>query len=104
MNDQTPYDMLGGEAGVRQLERELGVNPYKFGMIGSTDSHTSLSTSEEDNFFGKHTGAEPSPERMSHPFMKTDAGSIMGWQQVASGLAGVWATENTRAALFDAIF
>ncbi len=72
-------------------------------MIGSTDSHTSLSTSEEDNFFGKHSGAEPSPERMAHPFMKTENGEIMGWQQVSSGLAAVWATENTREAIFDAM-
>ena len=102
-------DMLAGEYAREALKRglaieaKLGTNPYKFGMIGSTDSHTSLSTAEEDNFFGKHTGAEPDPERMSHPFMKTDAGSIMGWQQVASGLAAVWATGNTREALFDAM-
>ncbi len=86
-----------------QLQKKFGTNPYKFGMIGSTDSHTSLSTAEEDNFFGKHTGAEPSPERMMHPFMATEQGAIMGWQMVASGLAVVWATDNTRAALFDAM-
>ena len=72
-------------------------------MIGSTDSHTSLATAQEDNFFGKHSGAEPSPERMSHPFMENENGTIMGWQQVASGLAAVWATENTREAIFDAM-
>ena len=86
-----------------ELEKKFGINPYQFGLIGATDSHTSLATAQEDNFFGKHSGAEPGPERMSHPFMKTDAGSIMGWQQVASGLAGVWAKENTREALFDAM-
>ena len=46
-----------------KLEQQLGVNPFKFGMIGSTDSHTSLATADEDNFFGKHSGAEPSPSR-----------------------------------------
>jgi len=86
-----------------QLEAELGTNPYKFGMIGSTDSHTSLATTQENNFFGKHAGAEPSPGRMMHPFMATEEGAIMGWQQVASGLAAVWAKENTREALFDAM-
>ncbi|MGD8878871.1 MAG: DUF3604 domain-containing protein [Methyloceanibacter sp.] len=102
-------DMLAGEYAREalkrglMLEKKLGTNPYKFGMIGSTDSHTSLATAQEDNFFGKHSGAEPNPERMNHPFMKTDAGTIMGWQQVASGLAAVWATENTREAIFDAM-
>jgi hypothetical protein len=101
--------MLAGEYAREALKRglsietTLGTNPYKFGMIGATDSHTSLATTQEDNFFGKHSGAEPSPERMYHPFMKTDSGTIFGWQQVASGLAGVWATENTREALFDAM-
>ena len=86
-----------------ELEAKLGTNPYKFGMIGSTDSHTSLATAEENNFFGKHSGAEPSPGRMTHPFMKNETGTIMGWQMVASGLAAVWAKENTREALFDAM-
>jgi hypothetical protein len=101
--------MLAGEYAREALKRglsietALGTNPYKFGMIGSTDSHTSLATTQEDNFFGKHSGAEPSPTRMLHPFMKTESGTIYGWQMVASGLAGVWATENTREAIFDAM-
>jgi hypothetical protein len=102
-------DMLAGEYAREALkrglalEKSLGTNPYKFGMIGSTDSHTSLVAVQEDNFFGKHSGAEPSPERMSHPFMETDEGTIMGWQMTSSGLAAVWATENTREAIFDAM-
>jgi Protein of unknown function (DUF3604) len=102
-------DMLAGEYAREALKRGLaieeatGTNPYKFGMIGSTDSHTSLVTTQEDNFFGKHSGYEPSATRMDHPFMDTDAGTIFSWQQVASGLAGVWATENTRASIFDAL-
>lgn len=85
------------------LEERLGTNPYKFGLIGATDSHTAFATAQEDNFFGKHPGSEPSEERMSHPFMENENGVIMGWQQVASGLAAVWATENTREAIFDAM-
>ncbi len=102
-------DMLAGEYAREALKRgllleeRLGTNPYAFGLIGSTDSHTSLSTPAENNFFGKHSGAEPNPERMSHPFMENENGRIMGWQQVASGIAGVWARENTREALFDAM-
>ena len=102
-------DMLAGEYAREALKRglaieaTLGTNPYKIGMIGSTDSHTSLSTAEEDNFFGKHSGYEPSPTRMDHPFMQTEAGTLWAWQQVASGLAAVWATDNTRAAIFDAM-
>lgn len=57
-----------------KLEQELGVNPYKFGMIGSTDSHTSLATADQDNFFGKHTGAEPSPGRATHAFLASNDG------------------------------
>ncbi|MBW2635023.1 MAG: DUF3604 domain-containing protein, partial [Deltaproteobacteria bacterium] len=102
-------DMLAGEYAREALkrglviEKRLGTNPYKFGLIGSTDSHTSLATAEEDNFFGKHSGYEPNPKRMSHTFMETDKGKIVGWQMVASGLAAVWATDNTREAIFDAM-
>jgi hypothetical protein len=102
-------DMLAGEYAREALKRglaieaTLGTNPYKFGQIGSTDSHTSLATAQEDNFFGKHSGYEPSPTRMDHPFMESEAGTLYSWQQVASGLAAVWAEENTREAIFDAM-
>jgi hypothetical protein len=85
------------------LKTELGTNPYKFGSVGSTDSHTSLSSAEEDNFFGKAASAEPSPQRMEHPFAKSDLGEFRGDQLVASGWTGVWATENTRQAIWDAL-
>jgi len=85
------------------LEKKLGINPFKFGMIGSTDSHTSLSTASDDNFFGKHSGGEPSADRMMHKFMETEEGSIFGWEVVSSGYAGIWAHENTREAIFDAM-
>jgi hypothetical protein len=86
-----------------QLEQKFGTNPYKFGMIGSTDSHTGLATAAEDNFFGKHSGAEPSPKRWEHPMAKVGDKEYTGWGMVASGYAAVWATENTRAAIFDAM-
>jgi hypothetical protein len=86
-----------------KLEQELGVNPYKFGMIGSTDAHTGLATADEDNFWGKTSSSEPSPGRAMHPFVKTENATIMGWEQTASGYAGVWATDNTREAIFDAM-
>ncbi len=85
------------------LEEKLGTNPYKFGMVGATDSHTGLTTAEEENFFGKSVSVEPSPERVNHPFIKSDLGAIEGYQLVAAGYQGVWATENTREALFDAM-
>jgi hypothetical protein len=86
-----------------KLEAKLGTNPYKFGMIGSTDSHTSLATADSDNFFGKHSGSEPSPERMEHPFAKFGDNVIYGWECLASGYDAVWAPENKREAIFDAM-
>jgi hypothetical protein len=99
---QYEYARSGLQIGL-QLQRELGVNPYKFGMIGSTDSHTGLATAEEENFFGKHSGTEPGPERYKHPMAQTANGKYESWEMVSSGLAAVWARENTREALFDAM-
>ena len=87
------------------LEAKIGVNPFKFGMIGSTDAHTGLPTVEEENFFGKHSGVEPEPERWKHVVISAPDPklSIYGWKQAAGGYAGVWARENTREAIFDAM-
>ncbi|HVO50336.1 MAG TPA: DUF3604 domain-containing protein [Thermoanaerobaculia bacterium] len=88
-----------------KLEQQLGTNPYKFGMIGSTDSHTGLVAVEEDNFFGKTAPQEPSPERLTKTFVanKKTGVTIMDWEVGASGWAAVWAKENTREAIFDAM-
>jgi hypothetical protein len=85
------------------LEERLGTNPYKFGLVGATDSHTGMATAEEENFMGKHTGYEASPERLTHPFMNTEFGRLDAWQMAASGYQAVYATENTRASIFDAM-
>ena len=101
-------EMLAGEYAREALKRGLmleeqfGVNPYKFGMGGATDSHTSLTAVEEENFFSKSVSVEPSPTRIEHPFVKSQLGEIPGHLLVASGYTAVWAEENTRAAIFDA--
>mgnify|MGYP001820080624 FL=1 len=86
-----------------KLEAGLGTNPYKFGMVGSTDSHTAMATAQEDNFFGKHSGVEPEPNRWKHVVGEFGPTRILGWEMASSGLAAVWATENTRRAIFDAM-
>lgn len=110
-NEAITRDQLPGSyarAGLRTglaMEQKLGVNPFKFGLIGSTDAHTGLSTSDESNFFGKTPGTEPSEKRWEHvaiPAIKPEL-VTRGWALGASGLAAVWARENTRAAIFDAM-
>ena len=87
------------------LEQKLGANPYKFGLVGSSDAHTGLAAMEEDNFFGKTTPQEPSPERLTARFMNNPRTGvqIMDWEVLASGYAAVWATANTREAIWDAM-
>ncbi|MGH1373469.1 MAG: DUF3604 domain-containing protein [Cellvibrionaceae bacterium] len=80
------------------VESRVGVNPFKFGLIGSTDAHTGLATAEEDNFAGKFPFGVL-PGRNKDPLAGS---SITGWDMSASGLAAVWATENTRASIMDA--
>ncbi len=104
-------DMLEGEY-VRsalknglKLEDKLGTNPYKFGLVGSSDAHTGLAALAEDNFFGKTTPQEPSPERIHGVFVdnKQTGITIYDWEVGAAGYAAVWAEENTRESLWDAM-
>lgn len=91
------------------LEKRTGQNPFKFGVIGSTDAHTGLGTAAEDNFWGKATKTEASATRWSTGLfpepMAGTGGSVQWyeWEMAASGYAAVWAHENTREALFDAM-
>ncbi len=88
-----------------QYDEKLGANPFKFGMIGSTDSHIGMSTMREDNWFGKLPQNEPSAERWEHVMLRFADGKMaaVDWMLSASGLAAVWAKENTRESIFDAM-
>lgn len=88
-----------------QLEKQFGTNPYKFGMVGSTDAHTGLAAIEEDNFFGKVVPMEPNPDRIKNVFVNDKTTGITVYERAvaASGYAAVWATDNTREAIFDAM-
>jgi hypothetical protein len=103
-------DMLAGEYVREALKRGLsieartGANPYAFGVVGSTDSHTSLATADEDNFWGKHTGNEPAvTERAIQGQNLGTRQGRFGWHYLAGGYAAVWAKANTRAEIFDAM-
>ncbi|MBW2422910.1 MAG: DUF3604 domain-containing protein [Deltaproteobacteria bacterium] len=90
-----------------QQQRRLGINPFKFGMIGSTDAHTGLASTRDENYWGKMITSEPGPERMDHYVIQALSGdealSTFSWEEVASGLAAVWARDNTRASIFEAM-
>jgi hypothetical protein len=87
-----------------KLQAQSGVNPFKFGMIGATDSHTALSTADENNFYGKHSaGMEPQPNRWKDPVGKAKEAVVPGLMMAGAGYAGVWATENSRQAIWDAM-
>jgi hypothetical protein len=110
-------DMLPREYSREALKRglayeaKLGANPFKFGMIGSTDMHTGLATTDEDNFFGKVAMLEPTadPIRFDEvivgrvPEGRARKDQRLARETGAAGLAGVWARENTREALWDAM-
>ncbi|MCF6275523.1 MAG: DUF3604 domain-containing protein, partial [Robiginitomaculum sp.] len=86
------------------LKADTGTNPYKLGFIGATDSHTGLATGDENNFFGKFGMTEPGKERVQEKINIGSAKAIRyGWQYLAGGYAGVWARDNTRTEIWDAL-
>ncbi len=88
-----------------EVEAAVGVNPYDFGFNGTTDSHTGLASSGEDNYFGKFAGTEPGPDRFDDVVIPAADPTlrIVSAQESAAGLTGVWARENTRDEIFDAV-
>jgi hypothetical protein len=86
-----------------KIEQQLGVNPFKYGLAGGTDTHNGLTAAEEDNFYGKFVGAEPRAGRWEEDAIKFGEHVVKGWEMTAAGYTGVWATENTRAAIWDAM-
>ncbi len=88
-----------------KLEAQFGTNPYKFGLIGSSDAHTGLTAMEEENFFGKTVPQKPSAERSTKAFVdnKEMGVRVMDWEVGASGWAAVWATGNSRHEIWDAM-
>jgi len=102
--EMRPFMYLrGGLMNGLAQERKLGTNPFKFGMIGGTDIHNSLTAIDEDNFFGKHVSQEPSPHRWDHISKQGFGKTRYTWHYTAAGYAAVWATDNTREALWDAM-
>ena len=80
-----------------EVQEETDTNPYMFGVIGSTDSHTGLVSVDESNHYGK-LAVDTLPAQRVNP----TGGGFNPWQTSASGLAAVWATSNTREAIFQA--
>ena len=102
--EMRPFMYLrGGLMNGLAQERKLGTNPFKFGMIGGTDIHNSLTAIDEDNFFGKHVSQEPSQHRWDHISKQGFGKTRYTWHYTAAGYAAVWATDNTREALWDAM-
>jgi len=86
-----------------RVEAEVGINPFKYGFAAGTDTHNALSALEEDNFYGKFPSAEPRPDRWSEDALKFGDKVVKGWEMTAAGITAVWATENTRNAIWDAM-
>ena len=106
--DMLPYNYVRSALKLGlQHQAKLGVNPFKFGMIGASDEHTSLSTTRAENYFGVGTIAEPKAERWKEYFLKSPVSPKLDsymWEMAPGGLTGAWARENTREAIWDALY
>jgi hypothetical protein len=86
-----------------KFEQELGTNPFKFGLVGGTDQHIGLTAIEEENYFGVSPIDEPKPNRAEGQFSALGDVKVMNWEVSAAGYAAIWAEENTRESLWDAM-
>jgi hypothetical protein len=88
-------------------ESKLGINPFKLGLIGASDQHSSLSTTRNENYFGVGTIDEPKPDRWKEPFLRSEVSpklDVYMWEMLPGGLTGAWARENTREGIWDALY
>ncbi len=106
--DEGRIDRITGSYGRQALKDGIalqdvrGFNPYKFGMAGGSDSHNSAMAYRQDNFFGMHADADGTLQRR---FAGVLIGGTMDVRlETTGGLIGVWAEENTRASLWDAMY
>ena len=98
------YWREGLKSGMR-IKQELGVNPFLYGSNSGTDTHTGISSLEEDEFFGKFKTVEPSrKDRWNFPVISGNNDQYKGWEMAASGVRGVWAESNTREDIWEAMY
>jgi hypothetical protein len=83
------------------LEDKLGTNPFKMGVVAGADNHSGYSANEENNFHGSHGGTDDTPQKRLNPAIGPDgvAGPVIS----SAGTTAIWAEENTREAIYDAM-
>ena len=99
---KTEYWREALKSGMR-LQGTFGTNPFKYGAAAGTDTHTGLTTADENNWWGKLVSSEPNAHRWDHLFQKEKSYVRKDWTLAAAGYMGVWATANTREAIWDAM-
>jgi hypothetical protein len=82
------------------MQGALGFNPYKFGMVAGSDSHSAASSYRQDNYFGEHGTIDDTAEKRLSPVRTLNMDNR---QVCTAGLTGVWAEENTRESIWAAI-
>ena len=90
-----------------QHEEKLGIDPFHYGFVGASDNHSSLCTTRAENYFGMAGQAEPRPDRWEMLFMGSRISPKLNmymWEALPGGMTAVWAKENTRESIWDALY